>query len=889
MPETSRYIPADHERKWQTRWQKANCFVAAPPSALAGKEKDKEKYYVLEMFPYPSGRIHMGHVRNYAMGDVVARFRKAQGYNVLHPMGWDAFGMPAENAAIEQNIHPAKWTYDNINAMRAQLKKLGLSIDWQREFATCDPDYYVHEQALFLDFLDAGLVEHRQSLVNWDPIDQTVLANEQVIEGRGWRSGALVQQRQLTQWFLKISDYAEQLLAALDELPRWPDKVRLMQQNWIGRSQGLQCAFALVEGVADIKDLQIYTTRPDTLYGASFCAIAPNHPLALARAEQDRKLADFCQQCQQSGMGEEALEGGEKLGYDTGLKAQHPLDENWHLPIYVANFVLMSYGTGAVFGCPAHDQRDLDFARKYKLPILPVVRPNNTGDDAGEADADFAITDTAYLGDGVLFNSRQLNGLSPAQGRARIIAYFEKHKLGQARTNFRLRDWGISRQRYWGCPIPIIHCANCGAVAVPRQDLPVTLPQDVRFEKRGNPLDHHPSWKYVDCPKCGAAAQRETDTFDTFIDSSWYFSRFTAPHASQPTDRQLVDYWLPVDQYIGGVEHAILHLLYARFYTRAMHQTGHVGLSEPFAGLFTQGMVCHETYRAANGEWLSPQQITMQNGRAVLTANPKMAVRIGQIEKMSKSKKNIVDPDDIVARYGADTARWFMLSDSPPERDVQWTQDGIEGAWRFVQRCYRLVGAQADALKNITARQGGQQGAPQGADALALYRAEQYCIQQVTQDLQKLAFNRAVARIYEFSNALQASLQQNPPTDKEKAGKEKAEFMATQKTALLRLAQLFAPMMPHLAETCWQLLGGAGLVAQAAWPVADESVLKQQDIILPVQVNGKRKTEIKVPTAANQAMIEDIIMNDAQVEKILHGRPIKKLIIVPGRIVNLVV
>ena len=874
MSEASRYIPAEHESGWQARWHDENCFVADAPDC------GKPKYYVLEMFPYPSGRIHMGHVRNYAMGDVVARFRKAQGYNVLHPMGWDAFGMPAENAAIEQNTHPSKWTYENIAAMRAQLKRLGLSIDWTREFATCDPAYYAHEQALFLDFLEGGLVDRRESVVNWDPIDQTVLANEQVIEGRGWRSGALVEQRKLTQWFLKISDQAEDLLTALDGLAHWPEKVRLMQQNWIGRSEGLQCAFELVSTPDNPQlegALEIYTTRPDTLYGASFCAISPDHPLAQKCAQQDDKLAAFRSECQQRGTGESAIEGGEKRGYDTGLKARHPLDKNWHLPIYVANFVLMNYGTGAVFGCPAHDQRDLDFARKYDLPVLPVVRP-------AQAQDDFTITQNAYLDDGILFNSRHLNGLTPAQARTRIIDYFQTHKLGQKRVNYRLRDWGISRQRYWGCPIPIIYCKNCGTVPVARQDLPITLPEDVQFDQPGNPLDTHPTWKYVACPQCGADAQRETDTFDTFIDSSWYFARFAAPMATTPTDRQLVDYWLPVDQYIGGVEHAILHLLYARFYTRAMCQTGHVGLREPFTGLFTQGMVCHETYHTPDGTWRTPQEISHQNGRLVLAANPAMEVTIGAIEKMSKSKKNIVDPDDIVERYGADTARWFMLSDSPPERDVQWTQDGIEGAWRFVQRSYRLVAGLADTLQNVPPLHGRPQGRPQGGAAMDLYRAQQFCIQQVTQDLEKLAFNRAVARLYEFSNVLHASAQ-----DGAQDGGQKDEFLATQKAALQSLVQLFAPMMPHLAETCWHLLGGAGLVTQAAWPVADADVLKQQNIILPVQINGKKKTQISVPTQANQAMIEEIIMGDAQVEKVLQGRAIKKLIIVPGRIVNLVI
>ena len=672
----STYDPAAHEAGWQAAWEDAACFVAAPA------DSGKPKYYVLEMFPYPSGRIHMGHVRNYAMGDVVARFKKAQGYNVLHPMGWDAFGMPAENAAMEKGTHPGQWTYANIDAMRAQLKKLGLSIDWAREFATCDAAYYTHEQAMFLDFLDAGLVERRESTVNWDPVDQTVLANEQVIDGKGWRSGADVEQKQLTQWFLKISDHAEELLGALDGLERWPEKVRLMQANWIGRSEGLACSFEMVAPHGDHAALEIYTTRPDTLYGASFCAISPDHPLAISLAEDNPALAAFRADCAKRGTSEADIEAGEKLGFDTGLTVKHPLDADWHLPVYVANFVLMGYGTGAIFACPAHDQRDLDFALKYDLPVRTVVRPKN--------EVDFTVTATAYTGDGIMVNSGDLDGLSPQAARDKIIARFEDSGKGERRVNFRLRDWGISRQRYWGCPIPIIHCPDCGAVPVPRAALPVELPEDVSFDKPGNPLDHHPSWKHVDCPACGTAAARETDTFDTFIDSSWYFARFAGLADDSPTDKKAVDYWLPVDQYIGGIEHAILHLLYARFYARAMHITGHLSVKEPFDGLFTQGMVNHETYKGPDGQWLAPQDIVRSEAGAVLASDNKTPVAIGGVEKMSKSKKNVVDPDDIIARYGADTARWFMLSDSPPERDVQWTQDGIEGAWRYVQRVWRL-------------------------------------------------------------------------------------------------------------------------------------------------------------------------------------------------------
>jgi leucyl-tRNA synthetase len=855
----SRYNPSETEESWQAQWEDADCFKALHADC------GKPKYYVLEMFPYPSGRIHMGHVRNYAMGDVVARFKKSQGFNVLHPMGWDAFGMPAENAAMEKKVHPAQWTYDNIDAMRGQLKRLGLSIDWSRELATCDPSYYVHEQAMFLDFLDADLVDRRESIVNWDPVDQTVLANEQVIDGKGWRSGAAVEQRQLTQWFLKISDHAEDLLTALPELERWPEKVRLMQANWIGRSQGLQCQFKLHAPVAGFDALDVYTTRPDTLYGASFCAISPDHPLAIELAKTNQALQGFRSECASRGTSEVDIEAGEKLGFDTGLKVHHPLDEDWLLPVYVANFVLMGYGTGAIFACPAHDQRDLDFARKYDLPVRAVVRPKDSDDN-------FDVTDTAFTQDGVLFRSPGLNGMRPEDAQAKLIDAFEADGRGKKRVNYRLRDWGISRQRYWGCPIPIIHCPDCGTVPVPRAQLPVQLPDDITFDKPGNPLDHHPSWKHTTCPTCGGEATRETDTFDTFIDSSWYYARFTELAETSPTHRAAADYWLPVDQYIGGIEHAILHLLYARFYARAMNKTGHLGVSEPFDGLFTQGMVCHETYADAEGNWLSPDDIERHEDGATLLADRNVAVTIGGIEKMSKSKKNVVDPDDIIAQYGADTARWFMLSDSPPERDVQWTQDGIEGASRFVQRLWRIISETAATLDVAP-----MATRPQTDEAMALYRATHQAIENVTRDLNGLAFNRAVARIYELTNIVGSF------------SAEADEARAVLKQSLLHLVHLFSPMMPHLAESCWQLLGGTGLLAQAPWPQADTDALVADSIILPVQINGKRRAEISVPVDADKDMIEKMVLSEPQVEKFLDGQTIKKCIIVPGRIVNLVV
>ncbi|HEX2136886.1 MAG TPA: leucine--tRNA ligase, partial [Microvirga sp.] len=684
-----RYNAKEAEPKWQKVWTDRDLFRTDNDDA-------RPKYYVLEMFPYPSGRIHMGHVRNYTMGDVVARYMRAKGFNVLHPMGWDAFGMPAENAAMKNKVHPKEWTYANIATMRGQLKSMGLAIDWSREIATCDPSYYKHQQRMFLDFLAAGLVDRKTAKVNWDPVDHTVLANEQVIDGRGWRSGALVEQRELTQWFFKITDYAQDLNDRLDGLDRWPEKVRVMQRNWIGRSEGLVVRFALDPSTAPPgeRELEIYTTRHDTLFGARFMAVAPDHPLARAAAERNPALAAFIEDCRRMGTAQEAVEKAEKLGFDTGIRAVHPFDPSWTLPVYVANFILMEYGTGAIFGCPAHDQRDLDFVNRYGLGNTPVVCP------PGVDPASFVITDTAYDGEGRMINSRFLDGLTSAEAREEVARRLEREirdgrPAGERKVNFRLRDWGISRQRYWGCPIPVIHCEACGVVPVPEDQLPVTLPEDVSFELPGNPLDRHPTWTHVDCPRCGKAARRETDTMDTFVDSSWYFARFTDPRlADRPTDRATVDHWLPVDQYIGGIEHAILHLLYSRFFTRAMRKTGHAGLDEPFAGLFTQGMVVHETYRDARGAWVLPAEVRVESEGGVRRAfhvRTGESVEIGPIEKMSKSKLNTVDPDDIIGSFGADTARWFMLSDSPPERDVIWTEEGVQGAGRFVQRAWRLV------------------------------------------------------------------------------------------------------------------------------------------------------------------------------------------------------
>jgi len=872
---SDRYNHREAEPRWQKIWEERGVFVTR-------NDDPRPKYYVLEMFPYPSGRIHMGHVRNYTLGDVVARYKRARGFAVLHPMGWDAFGMPAENAAIERKVHPKAWTYDNIAAMKAQLKSMGLSLDWSREFATCDPDYYKHQQKMFLDFLAAGLVERKQSKVNWDPVEQTVLANEQVIDGRGWRSGALVEQRELTQWFFKITAFADELLAALDQLDRWPDKVRTMQRNWIGRSEGLLIRFALDPATAPNgeEELEIFTTRHDTLFGATFMAISPDHPLARAAAAKNPALKEFIAACKRTGTAQELIDKAEKLGFDTGIKAIHPFDPDWKLPVYVANFILMEYGAGAIFGCPAHDQRDLDFVNKYGLGTIPVVCP------PGQDPASFVITDVAYDGEGRMINSRFLDGMTAEEAKEEVARRLEAARrndrpVGQRQVNFRLRDWGISRQRYWGCPIPIIHCETCGVV--PERNLPVLLPEDVDFERPGNPLDRHPTWKHVNCPQCGARARRETDTMDTFVDSSWYFARFADPWiAGAPTNRTVADRWLPVDQYIGGIEHAILHLLYSRFFTRAMKATGHLGLAEPFAGLFTQGMVVHETYRRANGEWVSPAEVRIESAgeerRAFLHATGE-PVEIGPIEKMSKSKKNTVDPDDIIATYGADTARWFMLSDSPPERDVTWTEQGVQGAWRFVQRLWRLVGEAATLAAPI----GSARPAHFGPAALALRKTAHGALAKVTEAVETLHFNVGVAHIYAFANALSASFAAHGK------GGVSADYAWAVREAADILVRLFCPMMPHLAEECWTALGHRTLVALAPWPEVEASLLVEETITLPVQINGKKRAEVTVARRAENAEIEAATLALDAVKRALAGQRPKKVIVVPQRIVNVVV
>jgi len=851
----SRYSAAEIEAKWQQAWDKADIFRAV-------RSTDKPKYYVLEMFPYPSGRIHMGHVRNYTMGDVIARYKISTGHNVLHPMGWDAFGMPAENAAMASGGHPKEWTYSNIADMRTQMKPLGLSIDWSREFATCDPEYYGQQQSMFIDMLDKGLIYRKNAVVNWDPVDMTVLANEQVEGGRGWRSGALVERRELTQWFFKISDYSEELLADLDGLDDWPAKVKLMQANWIGKSRGLQFSFSMVDEIAGHDRVEVYTTRPDTLMGASFVGISPDHPLAKQLEADNPEIAEFCAECRRGGTTEEAIETGEKLGFDTGLTVRHPFDTSWELPVYIANFILMDYGTGAIFGCPAHDQRDFDFATKYGLPIPAVFAPEGA-DDAplSEAFVPMKSEKVQYL--------RGFAGDTVQTGDAGVdsaIAFCESNGVGQGVTKFRLRDWGLSRQRYWGCPIPVVHCDTCGVVPEAKENLPIVLPDDVTFDVPGNPLDRHPTWRNCTCPKCGAAATRETDTMDTFVDSSWYFARFTSPRATTPTDLTEAEYWMNVDQYIGGIEHAILHLLYSRFFARAMNITGHLPekSKEPFNALFTQGMVTHAIYQklGANGRsvYFYPEQVEQRDGKTVLKEDGS-EVDVIPSAKMSKSKNNVVDPNAIVSQYGADTARWFVLSDSPPERDVEWTASGAEAAFKHLSRVHR-----------ICAEIAGDDSPANGADD-ALLREMHKAIHDVTGGVESFGFNASIARLYAFTNALAKS----------KAGGE------AKRTAAKALAQLMSPMTPHLAEEIWALLGGTGLVASAPWPVAEEAMLKDDEVVLPIQINGKRRAEISVPADMDKAEVEKIALAQDAVQKALDGAQPKKIIVVPGRIVNVVI
>jgi leucyl-tRNA synthetase len=863
----ARYNPKETEPKWRQAWAQADAFRAT-------QDASKPKYYVLEMFPYPSGRLHMGHVRNYSLGDVIARFKRARGFSVLHPMGWDAFGLPAENAAMERGVDPKGWTYDNIARMRDELKELGLSIDWSREFATCDVDYYGQQQAWFLELFKRGLVYRREATVNWDPVDQTVLANEQVVDGRGWRSGAVIEKRKLNQWFLRITDYADQLVDDLAKLDRWPEKVRIMQENWIGRSKGLRFTFRFAgDAPAGQDGIEVYTTRPDTLFGASFVGLAPDHPLAEQLAAADLKAAAFIAECRRGGASEAEIETAEKIGYDTGLRVRHPFDPNWELPVWIANFILMDYGTGAIFGCPAHDQRDLDFSRKYQLPVQAVVLP--PGEDAQAYSAWMAReANEAYTGPGVTINSDFLNGLDVEAAKAAAITRIEAQGDGAGAVVYRLRDWGVARQRGWGCPIPVVHCEAHGVVALPRTALPVALPDDMEFGKPGNALARHPTWKHTTCPVCGGPALRETDTLDTFVDSSWYFARFANPHADEPIDKAAADYWMPVDQYIGGIEHAVLHLLYARFITKALADEGMLSVREPFAGLFTQGMVTHETYRRVTGEWVEPgvvELIAEGNQRRAMLAGTGEPLVIGDVEKMSKSKKNTVAPEEIFEVYGVDAARLFVLSDSPPERDTQWTTGGVQGAWRFVNRVWDEFDSQPQA---------SAPAADMASDeaAQALRRATHKLVKQVTEAIETFRFNSGIARLYEFLNLLKA----NPAKGAGPA------LLAARQEALLAFARLIGPFTPHVAEEVWARIGGQGMVVEAPWPEFDPALTEDALRVLPVQVNGKRRGEITAPAGAEPGEVEKIVLDDPEIARRLEGLTIRKVIVVKDRIVNIV-
>ena len=861
------------EPRWQKAWADAASFIAKGDGS-------KPTYYVLEMFPYPSGRLHMGHVRNYTLGDVVARVRKAQGYDVLHPMGWDAFGLPAENAALERGVHPGTWTRQNIADMREQFTPLGLSLDWSREIAACEPDYYRHEQKMFLEFVKAGLAYRKDSWVNWDPVENTVLANEQVVDGKGWRSGAPVERRKLNQWFLKITHYAEDLLAALETLERWPDKVRTMQHNWIGRSEGARVQWTVMEsdGTALETPLEVFTTRPDTLYGASFCALSPNHPLITDMAEQNQELAQFVAECNRLGTSEEAIEKAEKRGFDTGLTAQHPFDPDWEVPLYVANFVLMDYGTGAIFGCPGHDQRDMDFARKYDLPVVCVIAPKDA--DAKTFAEELEAGNKAFTGDGVAIKSDFMDGLAVEDAKRAAIDKIKAGNLGEGVVQYRLRDWGVSRQRYWGCPVPIIHCGDCGIVPVPDEDLPVTLPDDVTFDQPGNPLARHPTWKKVNCPTCGKEAERETDTFDTFFESSWYFARFCDPkNESTGFDKAAANQWLPVDQYIGGVEHAVLHLLYSRFFTRALKDCGYLDVAEPFDGLFTQGMVGHETYKSADGSWLAPDQVALNDAGDPVHVDDGSAVTIGRSEKMSKSKKNTVDPAYIIETYGADAARLFMLSDSPPERDMEWTDSGIEGAWRYLNRLWRLTTETSNNETSETDARAGELPPLDDMDeaAAGLVKAAHKAIAQVTAALEEFRYNAAVAYIREFSNTI-------ADTDTSVKGGAAARHFA-----MVTLTRLANPLMPHITEEMWNALGGDGLLVDQLWPEHDPAMLVEDTVTLAVQVNGKMRGTIEVVAEADTDTCEQAALVLPTVQAQMEGKQVRKVIVVPGKIVNVVV
>ncbi|MEG8099089.1 leucine--tRNA ligase [Candidatus Liberibacter brunswickensis] len=866
--EKRKYSPQETDYKWHNAWHEAGIFKA-------DNKKKQKKYFVLEMFPYPSGNIHMGHLRNYVIGDVVSRFMMAHDYSVFHPMGWDAFGMPAENAAREHNIHPKKWTYDNIKVMKEQLQSIGLSIDWSKEFATCDVDYYHCQQLLFLDFMKHNLVVRKTAKVNWDPVDQTVLANEQVINGRGWRSDALIEQLNLSQWFFKISDFSQELLDSIENLSEWPEKVKIMQTNWIGRSEGIEIRWEIIPNTIDhAEEISIYTTRPDTIFGSSFIAIAVDHPISKRLSCKKKDIKEFCDKEKQQGTSLSELEKNEKKGINTGILVKHPLDNNLEIPVYIANFVFINYGTGAIFGCPFADQRDLDFARKYNLPIIPIMEGH---------DIDIA-NGKAFNDNGIMINSSFLNGMENTEALQAIILYLEEKNLkgfpiGKRKVYFRLRDWGISRQRYWGCPIPIIHCKKCGIVEVPKKDLPVQLPEEVDFTISGNPLDNHPTWKKVCCTKCGAEAVRETDTMDTFVDSSWYYMRYIMPHAKNPINKELVDYWLPVDQYIGGVEHAILHLLYARFFAHAMKKIGYINNEEPFKRLFTQGMVVHETYYQLKGinnkNFLKPEEIffkKINDKNCAFRISDNSEVIIGSLEKMSKSKKNVIDPIQIIKSYGADTARLYVLSDSPPDRDLIWSSNGVNSTYQFIQKMWRLIYDAKDELQiSLTEKD------------MSITNKSKTILKKIEENYKKFSFNKVIANIHELINILSKPLIKI-------ASKESSKITrSTIRDILEKLIIVISPIIPHFAEECWQLLGNTGLVAQKKWPKIDYNAELNTDIVIPIQINGKKRGYITVPIDSEDDFIKKTALDLDIVKNILKGKIPKKIILVSKRIINIVV
>jgi len=842
------------DRKWHNIWEESKTFKVE-------KIKNKKKYYCLEMFPYPSGKIHMGHVRNYTLGDVVANYKRLKGFNVLHPMGWDSFGMPAENAAIQNNLHPKEWTNQNISTMKKQLKSLGFSIDWDREISTCDEKYYKHQQKYFIDLFNKGYVYKKESLVNWDPVDQTVLANEQVIDGKGWRSGANVIQKELSQWFFKITKFADELDNSLDNLNNWPEKVKIMQKNWIGKSKGCEIIFQLQNSNKREEKLKVFTTRPDTIFGASFIAIAVDHPLC-KEFSKNKDFIKFKNDCYKTGNTEESLAKTDKIGYKTLYLADHPFIKNKKLPVYVANFVLMEYGYGAIFGCPGHDQRDLDFARKYNLDVLPVILPNN------QDEKKFKINKEAYTGEGKIINSDFLNGLSINDGKNEVIKALEKNNQGKGKTTFRLRDWGISRQRYWGCPIPILYREDGKIIPVPEQDLPVKLPDDIDLSKPGNPLELHPTWKHTKCPETGMKALRETDTLDTFVDSSWYFLRFcSSNNKDNGYSIDDVKYWMPVDQYIGGVEHAILHLLYSRFFSRAISQNTDIEIKEPFEGLFTQGMVCHKTYRNKSGEWVFPNDVIEVNGKKI-DKNNKEEIVEGPSESMSKSKKNVIDPETVINLYGADSVRWFMLSDSPPERDIQWSDEGISGSYKFMQKIWNISETISSLSNDIKLNDDIKNIINKNLNKL---------IKEVTFAIERFHFNVAVAKFYEFTNILSKLL------IKEEI--EKKFIQNIFKDFLI----LISPFIPHLASECWEKIDKKSMLLKKEWPQFNESLIKDDMVNIVIQVNGKKRAMIEAKINEKDEKVIQNCLEIDNVKKFVSGKNILKKVYVKNKLVNFVV